>query len=161
MSATSRCGRSTVARRSRRSTETLRPGVRAYPAEVESERVGGWLRRTLGRLAASEDELEAQELRADTVERGATPIAQCTHGEEVCRSGNLRLVTLRPRAGIPALEAELYDGSGVISLVWLGRRRIAGIDPGRDLVAHGRLTLVDGRRTVFNPTYELRPVAGE
>ena len=53
--------------------------------------------------------------------------------------GTLRTVTLRPRGGVPALEAELYDGSGTIVLVWLGRRRITGIEPGRSIQVIGRL----------------------
>ena len=47
-----------------------------------------------------------------------------------CVCGTLRSVTLRPRAGVPALVAELYDGSGTVQVVWLGRRQIAG-HPGR------------------------------
>ena len=54
-------------------------------------------------------------------------------------------MTLRPRGGVPALEAELYDGSGVITLVWLGRRRIAGIAPGRPLEVEGRIGVQDGQ----------------
>ena len=50
-------------------------------------------------------------------------------------AGTLRTVTLRPRAGVPALVAELYDGSGTINLVWLGRRQIPGIEPGRAVIA--------------------------
>jgi hypothetical protein len=65
-------------------------------------------------------------------------------------------VTLRPRGGVPALEAELYDGSGVITLVWLGRRRIAGIEPGRCLRVEGRVGLHAGQRIMFNPRYELK-----
>jgi hypothetical protein len=45
--------------------------------------------------------------------------------------------------------------------VWLGRREIAGIAPGRRLRIDGLVCLVDGRRTVFNPRYELRPRPGE
>jgi hypothetical protein len=65
-------------------------------------------------------------------------------------------VTLRPRGGAPALEAELYDGSDVIDLVWLGRRRIAGIEPGRLVRAEGLVSVQDGRKVMFNPRYELR-----
>ena len=46
----------------------------------------------------------------------------------------MHTVTLQPRAGVPALEAELYDGSDVLTLIWLGRRRITGIDCGRNMV---------------------------
>mgnify|MGYP006189315163 CR=1 FL=1 len=34
-----------------------------------------------------------------------------------------------PSSHVPAVEAELYDGSGQVRLVWLGRRQILGITP--------------------------------
>ena len=55
------------------------------------------------------------------------------------------------------LEAELYDGSGAITLVWLGRRRISGISPGRDVQVHGRVGMQDGTPVLYNPRYELIP----
>lgn len=116
----------------------------------------GGLRRFLRRLASSNAELEAEELQKDTGAEGATPIAQCGERRRAQVAGTLRTVTLRPRGGSPALEAELYDGSDVVSLVWLGRRRIAGIEPGRRLRAEGLVSLQDGRKVIFNPRYELR-----
>lgn len=95
-------------------------------------------------------------LRSETAAAGAEPVSGCQVGEPVCVAGTLNAVVLRPLAGVPTLEAELYDGTGTVTLVWLGRRRIRGLDPGRSLVARGRLTLRDGRPTVFNPSYELR-----
>jgi hypothetical protein len=44
-----------------------------------------------------------------------------------------------------------------VSLVWLGRRTIAGIDPGRLLIAEGLITTAEGRPVIFNPRYVLRP----
>ncbi|REE95316.1 OB-fold nucleic acid binding domain-containing protein [Thermomonospora umbrina] len=114
------------------------------------------LKRFLRRLAAGRDELEAEELQKSTGQEGATPIAGCAERTRACVAGTLRTVTLRPRGGAPALEAELYDGTDVISLVWLGRRKIAGIDPGRRLRAEGLVSVQDGRKTMFNPRYELR-----
>jgi hypothetical protein len=114
------------------------------------------LRRFLRRLASSRDELEAEELQQSTGQEGATPIAVCAERRRARVAGTLRTVTLRPRGGAPALEAELYDGTDVISLVWLGRRKIAGIEPGRRLKAEGLVSLQDGRKTMFNPRYELR-----
>ena len=73
----------------------------------------------------------------------------------VTLKGTIRSLTVRPRGGVPALEAELYDGSGVITLVWLGRRRIAGIDPGRSMRVRGRIGVHEGVRIVYNPRYEL------
>ena len=123
-----------------------RPGTR---------RLGGFLRR----LTSSKAELEAEELRKTTGREGATPIRLCTARGRACVMGTLRTVTLRPRGGAPSLEAELYDGSDMISLVWLGRRRIAGIEPGRLVRAEGLVSIQDGRKVMFNPRYELRDVS--
>lgn len=58
------------------------------------------------------------------------------------------------------MEAELWDGTGRVLLLWLGRRDIPGIEPGRKLVVHGRMTNVKGERAIYNPAYELQPSAG-
>ncbi|MCW2598638.1 MAG: nucleic acid binding OB-fold tRNA/helicase-type [Frankiales bacterium] len=118
----------------------------------------GRLKRALRRLTADEEEVANAELRSETSAAGATAVDQCSVGSPVCVAGTLRAVVLRPLAGVPTLEAELYDGTGTVTLVWLGRRRIRGIDPGRTLVARGRLTRRDGQPTLFNPEYELRAV---
>ncbi|SFJ94030.1 OB-fold nucleic acid binding domain-containing protein [Cellulomonas sp. KH9] len=114
------------------------------------------------KVVASRAEIEADEERADALRvPGCCPVAALPHRQRARVSGVLRSVTLRPREGVPAIEAELYDGSGALDLVWLGRRRIAGIEPGRRLKVDGMVCLVDGRRTVFNPRYELRARPGE
>ena len=117
----------------------------------------GVLRRAVTRLATSAKEHEAAELQKDCMDLGATLIADLPERERVRVAGTLRTVTLRPRAGVPALVAELYDGSGSMSLVWLGRRQIAGIEPGRALVAYGRVMRDGNQCVIFNPRYELRP----
>jgi hypothetical protein len=104
--------------------------------------------------------MQREELQSQNAQVGAEPVERCQLGEAVCLAGTLQAVVLRPLAGVPTLEAELYDGTGTVTLVWLGRRRIRGIDPGRSLVARGRLTVRDGRMTVFNPAYELRAARG-
>lgn len=120
------------------------------------------LRRFLSRVGASDDEHEAAELQESSRSEGATAIDCCECGEVVTVSGPLRSVTLQPVAGVASVEAELYDGTGRVALVWLGRRAIGGIEPGRVLTATGRLNLTDGKRTIFNPRYTLRPqAAGE
>ncbi|WP_214107509.1 OB-fold nucleic acid binding domain-containing protein [Acrocarpospora catenulata] len=124
----------------------------------ESPKKGG-LRGFFRRLTAGQAELEAAELREDLACHGATPIAACGERQRFRVAGTLRTVTLRPRGGAPALEAELYDGSDVIDLVWLGRRRIAGIEPGRLVRAEGLVSFQDGRKVMFNPRYELRPAS--
>lgn len=123
---------------------------------MSDDKEPGRFRRALTRLTVDESELESRELQDESASAGATQVAQCSVGSPVCVAGALRAVVLRPRAGVPTLEAELYDGTGTVTLIWLGRRRIRGIDPGRALVVHGRLTKQDGRPTIYNPAYELR-----
>ena len=119
--------------------------------------MSGLLRRAVSRLTEGDSEVAARELRDELASTGATAVALCCKGEPVTVAGTLRAVTLRPRAGVPTLEAELYDGTGSVTLIWLGRRRIGGIECGRSLVARGRLTSYDGRPTLYNAEYELRP----
>lgn len=120
----------------------------------------GRLRRAINRFTADEHEVHRGHLRSETEAAGASPVSACRIGEPVVVAGTLQQVVLRPLAGVPTLEAELYDGTGTITLVWLGRRRIRGLDPGRSLVARGRLTQREGKPTVFNPAYELRVKRG-
>lgn len=114
------------------------------------------LRRTLSRWANSDND-EARDLRRDSEEAGLVPIAEAPDRELVTVQGTLRTVTLRPRGGTPALEADLYDGSEVLTLIWLGRRRITGIAPGRKVEVTGRIGRVGDHRVLYNPRYRLRP----
>ena len=70
-------------------------------------------------------------------------------------AGTVRVTRNDPIGGVPALEAELQGGPGRISLIWLGRASIPGIEPGSTVVAEGRLGVRHGRATMFNPRYEL------
>ena len=124
------------------------------------ERRPGRLRRALSRLTAGEDEIEARDLQDEAAQAGATPVVRCPLGGEVCVAGTVKSVVLRPLAGVPTLEADLYDGTGSVTLIFLGRRRIRGIEPGRSLVARGRMTTCESRPTLYNPAYELRPSGG-
>jgi hypothetical protein len=116
---------------------------------------GGLLRRAVRRISAEDDEIDDADLQAQAESAGATCVARCGERTVVTVLGTVRSMTLRPRAGAPTLEVELYDGTAVVTLVWLGRREIAGISPGRRLRATGRIATNDGRRMIFNPRYEL------
>ena len=120
----------------------------------------GLLSRVTARLARTESELEARELQEDTGRLGGTPIADLVDRSDAVVCGAVRSVTLRPRVNVPALVVELYDGSKILNLVWLGRRRIGGIVPGTYLTARGRVTYKHGIPTIFNPSYEIKPVRG-
>jgi hypothetical protein len=115
----------------------------------------------LDRLSSTQEELHSEELQEDALATGCTRICDCHDRQIVSVTGTLRAVTLRPRAGVPALEAELFDGSAALDVVWLGRRSIVGIEPGRRIIASGRISMNRGRPVLFNPKYELRPVGQE
>lgn len=116
----------------------------------------GRLRQTLSSWANSSQQ-HARDMRETFATSELDTIAAAPDRTPVRLRGTLRTVTLRPRGGVPALEAELFDGSGVITVIWLGRRRIGGIAPGRSIQVSGRIGVHDGVRIMFNPRYELLP----
>ena len=77
-------------------------------------------------------------------------------GEEVTVLGRLRSVELCPTNEAATLQAELFDGTQGVTLIWLGRRRIPGIEPGRTIKARGRMAERDGQKVLYNPYYELQ-----
>jgi DNA/RNA endonuclease YhcR with UshA esterase domain len=119
------------------------------------------LRTTLHHVFASQAELEADDERLESTKIGCTSVDQLDDRKRATVNGVLRSVTLRPRQGVAALEAELYDGTGTVDLVWLGRREISGIEPGRRGAFEGLVCAIEGRPTIYNPRYELLPRPGE
>jgi hypothetical protein len=113
------------------------------------------LRSALSRLTADRSDLEAAEETERSTAMGGTLCSQLHDRSRTRVFGVLRTVTLRPRAGVPALEAEIFDGSGTLSVIWLGRRAIAGVEPGRRIAVEGLVSCADGRSVMFNPRYEL------
>ena len=55
----------------------------------------------------------------------------------------------------PLRSAELSDGTGSVSLIFMGRHDIPGMEAGRELVVEGRISHVDGERRMYNPWYQL------
>jgi len=85
----------------------------------------------------------------------AQPVVEARSRRRTQVAGVLVAVTYRP-SGVPVgLVARLHDGTGELDLVWLGRRSIPGITPGRRLVAEGVVYSGDQRPTIFNPAYRL------
>jgi len=121
----------------------------------------GRVRTGLRSMLATRAEIEASDERKHAEGAGCSAVAQLRMRSRVELFGVLRSVTLRPRMGVCALEAELYDGTGSVRLVWLGQRTIAGIEPGRRLRVTGFVSRSDGGPLIFNPRYELAPRQGE
>lgn len=111
----------------------------------------------LKRLTASAENLDAEGLQDAVEQRSCMPMCDSRRGNEVKVVGRLRSVTYTPTENVPTLEAELFDGSDSLDLVWLGQRRIAGVEPGRRIMARGRVGVHNNRLAIYNPWYELLP----
>lgn len=108
------------------------------------------------RLFASTEELESESLHRRAEQTGADAVRDARDRQWVSIRGVIDVVALRPRQGRPWLEAELTDGTARVTLVWMGRDRIPGIEPGRELTAEGRISCVSGSKRMYNPLYQLR-----
>jgi hypothetical protein len=98
--------------------------------------------------------------RPGPVPPGVIPIAEVTwrHRARVC--GRVKAVRVQPLAGVPTLECTVFDESGGLAVVFLGRREIPGIQPGTKLAAEGMVTEHQGRLAILNPDYQLLPMPG-
>jgi RecG-like helicase len=83
------------------------------------------------------------------------PVADATWRSHVKVAGRVRSVRVQPRVGVPTLECTLVDDTGGITIVFLGRRKMAGITCGRRVVAEGTIGEHHGRLAILNPLYEL------
>lgn len=116
---------------------------------------GGAFRRMLRKLTSDVDELDARDLAEDAEDSGARAAKDCACGEEVTMLGRIRSVELCPLSAEASLRAELFDGTDGVTLVWMGRRRIPGIEAGRTMRVRGRLSVRDGQKVLYNPYYEI------
>jgi amino acid transporter len=87
--------------------------------------------------------------------RGTIPIGEVQWRSRVRVAGRVKSVRVQPRAGTSNLECVLADDSGKLLLVFQGRRRIPGIQPGARLVVEGMVGDWARRQAILNPDYEL------
>ncbi len=87
----------------------------------------------------------------------AVAIGETRWRERARVSGRVRSVRVQPLSGVATLECTLRDSTGGITLVFLGRREVAGIRPGVRLTAEGMVGDHKGRLAILNPIYELDP----
>ena len=69
--------------------------------------------------------------------------------------GRVTAIRTSPANQAPMLEVEMWDETGGITLQFLGRRSLAGLDVGSQLRAEGMVGEIDGLLTILNPNYEL------
>lgn len=61
-----------------------------------------------------------------------------------------------PQRATAMFTARLDDGTGRLDVVWLGRRAIAAVVPGTELLVTGRVCDRGGIATIYNPSYEIQ-----
>ena len=116
----------------------------------------GYLRRLTRRLTENPELRDSEELSDEVAMSGAHRVIDCERGQEVTIIGALRSVETNGTGRPGGVRAELFDGSDTVTLVWLGQRRIPGIESGRRLRVHGRLgALENGAKAIYNPHYEI------
>ncbi len=117
------------------------------------------LKRAFNRLRVPSRELDRERLREFCSSRnGCTPIAEARPRDEITVVGEISCVSIIPKVeGSPWLEATISDGTGSLTAMWTGRRKIAGIRPGQRLVVSGRgsASKPGERLRIYNPRYEL------
>jgi len=117
----------------------------------------GYLRRLTRRLTEDPEQLDVEQLSDDAANTGAQKAIDCQRGQGVTMIGTLRSVECNGKGCAGGVKAELFDGTDSVMLVWLGQRRIPGIESGRTLKVHGRVGKLDsGAKAIYNPHYEIQ-----
>ncbi len=112
-------------------------------------------RRFFRRMAESDEQRYAEEILAWAQNvPGSVRIAEAQPRSHVRLAGVVRRITVRPLEGNESLEAILFDGTGEVTVMWMGRRAIRGLSLGTHLIVEGLLAEQRGERRLINPTFE-------
>jgi len=118
------------------------------------------LRRFVEKFTKPVDEQDREQLVTWCSAHGGTPLDELQLRQPVRIVGEVRSVRIVPRAGAASLEATIQDGRGAVTAVFLGRRKIPGLSPGRRVLLEGVVTKHRGldnaqERMIYNPVYQL------
>src|ERR1700693_2130967 len=86
---------------------------------------------------------------------GTVPINQVSFRERVRIAGRIRSLRVQTAKGTTNLECEITDDTGNLLLVFQGRPKIPGIEPGARLIVEGMVGSWSRRLAILNPYYEL------
>jgi RecG-like helicase len=110
-------------------------------------------RKAVHRLTTPVEQLDREALAEFCERMGFTAIASIEPRSRVATGGEVRSVRIVPRAGAPALEVTFSDGHASATAVFLGRRKIAGMVPGRKLAVSGMVARDGKQLLMYNPEY--------
>jgi len=84
-----------------------------------------------------------------------TPIEKIQWRKRAHIQGRVTALSTAPRGSAPTLQVEVWDETGGVTLNFLGRREIAGLEVGMEIRAEGMVGEVEGTLVILNPSYEL------
>ncbi|MDQ3944209.1 MAG: OB-fold nucleic acid binding domain-containing protein [Actinomycetota bacterium] len=113
------------------------------------------LKKMVGRLTKPVEEQDREKLVRFCDALGVTHCDEVQPRVHTRVAGEVSSVRVVPRAGAPSLEVTVTDGRGSVVGVFFGRRRLAGLTPGRRLVLEGVAAPQGKRCYMYNPVYEL------
>ena len=103
-------------------------------------------------------ELDAERLVDRFAELRLQPLGELEARDRTKVCGEVKRMTIKPRSGIPSTEIVINDGTGDATVIFSGRRHVAGIEHGHCIVIEG-VAFADANRLVFlNPAYSLLPM---
>jgi amino acid transporter len=70
-------------------------------------------------------------------------------------AGRVKSVRVQPGSSLTSLECTISDGTGQLVLVFQGRRRVPGIEPGARLLVEGMVGERGKRPAMINPVYQI------
>jgi hypothetical protein len=84
-----------------------------------------------------------------------TPIGDIQWRKRAHVQGKVTAIKSAPRGSAPILQVEVWDQTGGVTLQFLGRREIAGLEVGSQIRAEGMVGEEEGALTILNPSYQL------
>ena len=113
------------------------------------------LRKFVDKLSKPTEQIDREQLEEWCVTVGCRALDQVETRRPVRVAGEVRSIRIVPRAGADALEATISDGHGTLTAVFLGRRKILGVSPGRRVFLEGVVTNDGSSQVMYNPVYQL------
>jgi amino acid transporter len=85
-----------------------------------------------------------------------TPITQLQFRQKARVAGKVYSMRVQPWSGVAALELTIIDDTGALTVVFFGRRHLAGVTAGTRIVVDGVIGEHRGDMAMLNPAYEIQ-----
>jgi hypothetical protein len=103
----------------------------------------------------AQSEFLSDSTRASHFEATIAPIGSITWRRRAHVQGHVTAMKSSASGNSPSVEIEVWDETGGVTLQFLGRREIAGLEVGSILRAEGMVGEQEGTLTILNPSYEI------